>query len=67
MPWTDDPIRDAERHEAEQERQLQKLPICCECGEPIQTDECYEFDGELLCPDCLMGNHRNWTEDYMEG
>ena len=67
MSWTDDPVRDAERHEAEQERQLQRLPVCCECDHPIQTDECYEMNGELLCPDCLKDNHKKWTEDYMEG
>lgn len=67
MYWTDDPVRDAARYEAEQERQLKKLPRCCECRERIQTDECYEFDGELICPDCLMSNHKDWTENYIEG
>lgn len=66
MSWTDDPVRDAERHEAEKERQLQRLPVCCECDQPIQTDECYEMNGELLCPDCLKDNHRKWVEDYVE-
>ena len=66
MSWTDDPVRDAERHEAEQEEALQRLPVCCECGEPIQTDECYEFYGELICPKCLEDNHRKWVEDYVE-
>ena len=67
MSWTDDPVRDAERYEAEQEESLKRLPVCCECGEPIQTDECYEFNDELICPDCLRDNHKKWTEDYMEG
>ena len=67
MPWTDDPVRDAERHEAEQERELQKLPRCSECGHRIQTDECYEFDGELICPGCLKDNHKKWTDEYIEG
>ena len=66
MSWTDDPVRDAERYEAEQERQLQRLPVCCECGYPIQTDECYEFNDELICPDCLRDNHRKWVDDYVE-
>lgn len=67
MSWTDDPVRDAERHEAEQERQLQLLPRCCECGEHIQTDELYVFEGDLICPGCLNDNHRKWTDEYIEG
>ena len=65
MSWTDDPVRDALRYEAERERQRKRLPVCCECGEPIQDDECYEFDGELICPDCLKDNHRKWVDDYV--
>ena len=66
MCWTDDPVRDAERHDAEQERILQQLPVCCECGEAILSDECYEFDDGLICPDCLKDNHKKWTDDYIE-
>lgn len=52
-----------EQHEAEQQRLLDKLPICSECGEHIQAEECYEFNGKYICPDCLIENHRRWTED----
>ncbi len=58
--WTDDPVADAERYFAEQDEELEKLPKCCECGEPIQTDTYYEFDGDLYCEDC-MDNHRHFT------
>ena len=53
-------------HEASQEAALKKLPKCCECGEPIQTDELYEVNDELVCPQCMEDNHRKWTEDYYE-
>lgn len=53
-------------HEAEQERQLQRLPECSECGEPIQEEECYMFNDELICIHCLEDNHRKNTDDYME-
>ncbi len=66
MYFTDDPVRDAERYMADQERELQKLPRCCECDEPIQTEECYEINDELICPECLQKNHRKWTEDFCE-
>ena len=63
---TDDPIADFLAYDAEQQRKLDKLPKCCECDKPIQTDECYEFNGELVCPQCLVDNHRKFTDDYME-
>lgn len=52
------------RHDAEQEKALAKLPECSECGEPIQEDECYEFNGELICLDC-MEEHRMKTENFI--
>lgn len=55
-----------QEHEARQQRELDRLPKCCECDEPIQTDECYEINGELICPDCLKDNHRKLVEDYVK-
>lgn len=51
------------RHESEQEKALLKLPECSECGEPIQTEFCYEIDDELFCETC-MADHRKCTENY---
>ena len=51
--WTDDPIRDFERYEAEQEEKLEKLPVCDDCGEPIQDEYYYDINGFIICPDCL--------------
>lgn len=64
--YTNDPVADAMRHDAEQQRALDRQPICCECDHPIQTEECFEFNGELICPNCLKENHRKWTDDYVE-
>ena len=55
-----------DRYDAEQERALRKLPECSECGEKITDDECYEFNGELICPECLRDYHRKNTDDYIE-
>lgn len=65
MPYTDNPIADYDRYDMEQMKWLQRLPVCAECGEPIQDEECYDIDGELVCAECLRHNHRVWTEDYM--
>ena len=51
-------------YQAEQDRQLERLPRCSECDEPIQTEYCFEFNGELICEHCLK-EHRKFTEDYV--
>lgn len=66
MPYiSDNPIRDFELWDAEQEKSIIKLPKCCECDEPIQDDYCYQFDGELICENCLKENHREPTENFI--
>ena len=64
--YTDNPLADFYRHDAKQTEYLERLPVCAECGEPIQTDECYEINGEIICPDCLKENYRHWTENYIK-
>jgi formylmethanofuran dehydrogenase subunit E len=66
MFYTDDPVADFLSYDAECEREMDNLPRCSECDEPIQDDFCYEFNGELICPDCLEANHRKLVEDYVE-
>lgn len=65
MRYTDDPIRDFERHDIGQARSLQRLPVCSECGEPIQDEHCFEFNDELICEQCLNQNHRKYVDDYI--
>ena len=52
-------------HEREREKELERLPVCCECDEPIQEETCFQFNGELVCEKCLRENHRVWTDDYI--
>lgn len=66
MSYTDNPVADFYRWDSAQQAKLDKLPKCAECGEPIQDEECFEINGELICPECLKSNHRKWTEDYIE-
>ena len=66
MYYTDDPISDFLRHDAEQEEWLSTLPKCAECGEPIQDDECYEINGEIICTECLNDNYKRCTNDLIE-
>lgn len=53
MPYTDDPIADFNRHDSEQQKYLDELPVCCGCGEPIQQDDAVCIDGDWICDDCL--------------
>lgn len=66
LSYTDDPVADFERYDAEQQAKLNRLPKCCECEEHIQFAACYEINGELICPQCLVDNHRKNTEDYVD-
>lgn len=66
MYFTDDPISDFHRYDAEREAELRRLPRCSECGETIQAEECYEINDELICPDCMEGNHKKSTDVYIQ-
>lgn len=56
MIYTDDPVRDYERYDAEQAQRLAKLPKCSCCGEPIEQEMALELDGEFICDSCIEDN-----------
>ena len=64
--YTDNPVLDAERYEDAQERELQKLPVCCKCKNRIDDDACYQIDEDIYCEKCMDKHFRKWTEDLME-
>lgn len=66
MYYTDDPVADAARYDAEQERLLEKLPKCEYCREPITDDHFYDIDGTFVCEECLNSEFRKFTEDFIE-
>lgn len=53
-------------HEARQEAQMDKLPKCDYCGEPIMDEHLYDINGDLICEECLKENFRKSVEDYIE-
>lgn len=53
MIYSDDPVSDFARHDAEQEAWLLKRPVCADCGEHIQDEEAYYINGEWVCMDCM--------------
>lgn len=64
--YSDDPVRDAERHMAEQDRQRERYPKCSHCGEEIQDDELFDIHGEVYHLSCAEKEFVKWTEDYIE-
>lgn len=61
--YTDDPLADFARWDAEQARWLERRPVCDECGEHVQHDRYYMFDGKLICPECLEENHMHYVDE----
>lgn len=60
MSWTNDPVADAARHDAQQAAELDKLPKCDCCGEPILDETYYEIEGNNYCLECLE-DFKKWT------
>lgn len=65
MYRTDDPIADFNRWDNDQQKQLDRLPKCADCGEPVQDDHYYLINDEVICPACLESNYRKAIEDYV--
>ena len=42
-------------HDAEQEKALMRLPVCCKCDEHIQQEDAVRIDGNWYCDECLEG------------
>ena len=66
MFLTDDPVADFNRHDREQAKRLEKLPVCEICCEPIQDEHLYLINDEFVCPKCLEREFRKDVDDYVE-
>ena len=66
MYKTDDPDRDYDAWEAEQAREMERLPICGDCGKRITDDFLYVLYDETICEECLRDNYRRMTSDLMD-
>lgn len=54
-----------EAYERGREKRLASLPICADCGEPIQEDHFYLINDEAICPTCLEAGYRKEVDDYV--
>lgn len=66
MSITSDPVKDYERYAAEQERELQKLPVCECCGEPIQQEKAVYYNDQWICKDCEIDFWKDIRTDFLE-
>lgn len=49
---TDDPLKDADNYDRDNQEWLDSRPKCWACGEPIQSEVCYEANGHKYCYEC---------------
>ena len=62
MFYSDDPVRDAERHQAWLDAQQGVVGKCEACGDDVYAGEdYYEIYGETIHSDCL----RDWAEKFL--
>ena len=59
-----DVLDEFNRYDREQSEALERLPVCCICGEPIQGEMLYEIGDELFCEECIRDCKR-YVDDYM--
>ena len=57
-----DPLDDFYRHERKKEEWLRKRPVCCICGEYIQTEEAVNLSGDWICDDCIRQSRKRVEE-----
>lgn len=53
------------KHDAEQQAELEKYPVCCNCENHIQDDYLYNIHGEIFCEDCVNTLFAEEVEDYI--
>lgn len=63
MFYSDDPVRDFDRYDAEQARNARKRPVCECCGDHITDEFAYNFDGDWICQDCIKDFLEEVTDD----
>lgn len=59
--YTDDPIGDYDRYDAEIESNLEKRPTCDICGDHIQEEFYFNILGYKICEECM-----DTSREYIE-
>lgn len=59
MMWTSDPVKDADDYAADLDEELERRPVCCECGCHIDTEYGYLIADKWYCRNCI-DDFREW-------
>lgn len=63
---SNDPERDFQRDDDRKEAELEKMPVCSYCCQPIQDEKLCDIEGTLYCMECFEENFIKDVEDYIE-
>lgn len=63
--YSDDPVRDFERWDAEQNAWLESRPKCAHCHEHIQDEKLMHIEGEVYHTECAIEAFSEWTENHI--
>lgn len=54
-----------ERHDREQEKWLETLPVCNMCRNPIQQDKAIYYNDQWICEECERDFWQEIREDFL--
>lgn len=66
MSYTDNPVADYDAYDDERSEELDRLPVCDNCENPIQEEKFFYYRGDKICRECMETHFEVWTEDYIE-
>ena len=52
------------QRERQEQKWLDSRPKCDHCNRPIQDEKLCDFDGTLICFECVENHYTKHTEDY---
>lgn len=64
--YSGDPVRDAELHNAKQERELARFPVCEYRNQPISEDKACRIGDEWWHTDCIVEQFEVCIDEYFD-
>lgn len=61
---TDNPIADYDSYCEDQERNIEKLPVCECCGKRILTEKAFYYNDQWACQNCSKDFWESIKEDF---
>ena len=66
--YTDDPLADFERYDADRESAMALLPECAFCHDRVWNDREFQFDGHSFCSWTCLDSYirKHYLEDFLD-